>query len=251
MTQSPVILTQTSYSLSSRFSSSWALPRSWLTLLFITTFITLNGCTTITIDEHKQADADITIESHQSVVILGRRHSSDYETEPDLISCIGNVMSNGNNGLNIIEEQTFTDSLYPWFEPRTAPMRVKDLNRFLKNEAVAQAIDAFNIRYIVWVDGNTETTNSSGSIGCSISVGGAGCFGFGTWDKESDYEATIWDYHHRENRGQISADAQGTSYMPAVVVPIPLIARVQNNACKGMGEQLRNFFNAKAAQAQQ
>jgi len=30
--------------------------------------------------------------------------------------------------------------------------------------------------------------------------------------------------------------------MPAFVVPIPLLARVESNACEGMGKQLANFF---------
>lgn len=206
----------------------------------------LQGCTSVTIDEYQATD-DVSITHGEKVVVLGRRHSSDYETEPDLIECIGDILDDNNDVIKVIPENEFMDALYPWFEPRTAPMRVKDMNRLLARQDVAQAINSYDIRYIIWVDGNTETTSSSGSIGCSIGAGGAGCFGFGTWDKESDYEAAIWDYQELENLGQISADASGTSYMPAVVVPIPLIAQVQKNACKAMGLQLRNFLNPTEA----
>lgn len=206
----------------------------------------LQGCTSVTIDEY-HASEDVGIAHGERVVVLGRRHSSDYETEPDLVSCIGGVLADQNDVIEVIPERQFVDALYPWFEPRTAPMRVKDMNRLLSREDIAKTINSYNIRYIIWVDGNTETTSSSGSIGCSIGAGGAGCFGFGTWDKESDYEASVWDYQELENLGQISADASGTSYMPAIVVPIPIIAQVQKNACKAMGLQLRNFLNPQAA----
>lgn len=206
----------------------------------------LQGCTSVTIDEY-HANEDVGITHDERVVVLGRRHSSDYETEPDLVSCIGGVLADQNDVIEVIPERQFVDALYPWFEPRTAPMRVKDMNRLLSREDIAKTINSYNIRYIIWVDGNTETTSSSGSIGCSIGAGGAGCFGFGTWDKESDYEASVWDYQELENLGQISADASGTSYMPAIVVPIPIIAQVQKNACKAMGLQLRNFLNPQAA----
>ncbi len=212
--------------------------------------LVLQGCTSVTIDEY-HASNDVEISHGERVVVLGRRHSSDYETEPDLISCIGNVLDDQNDVIKVIPERQFIDALYPWFEPRTAPMRVKDMNRLLTRKDIANTINSYKIRYIIWVDGNTETTSSSGSIGCSIGAGGAGCFGFGTWDKESDYEATVWDYQELENLGQISADASGTSYMPAIVVPIPLIAQVQKNACKAMGLQLRNFLNPQAATASQ
>ena len=208
--------------------------------------LSLQGCTSVSIDEYQAIRHD-GIRQGEQVVVLGRRQSSGYETEPELIECIGDVLDDDNDIITVIPEQQFVDALYPWFEPRTAPMRVQDLDRLLARPEVVSAIDAFNIRYIIWVDGNTETTSSTGSIGCAIGVGAAGCFGFGTWDKESDYEAHIWDYQQQQNLGQISADASGTSYMPAVVVPIPLIAQVQKNACKAMGLQLRSFLIPMAA----
>jgi len=35
--------------------------------------------------------------------------------------------------------------------------------------------------------------------------------------------------------------------MPAIVVPIPLLAQVQGDACQGMGRQLIKFFQENAA----
>jgi hypothetical protein len=42
--------------------------------------------------------------------------------------------------------------------------------------------------------------------------------------------------------GRVSSDAVGTSYVPAVVVPVPLIARVQNSACNSLSNQLKTFI---------
>lgn len=217
----------------------------YMRLLGVTVFILFtNACTTVTIDEHRSSSKRVEISEGQSVVVLGRRQSSDYETEPTLVSCVGNVLASGTDGLKVIPEPEFLNSLYPWFEPRTAPMRVSDLERFLTHTEISSVMDQYGIRYIIWIDGNTVKTDSAGSIGCSISVGGAGCFGFGTWENQSDYEAVVWDYNELETHGQISAGASGTSYMPAVVIPIPIIARVKNSACKGMGEQLKSYFSS-------
>ena len=43
--------------------------------------------------------------------------------------------------------------------------------------------------------------------------------------------------------GTISTDATGQSYLPAVVVPIPLLARVEANACSSLANQLKSFVN--------
>lgn len=215
-------------------------------LLAVGALLITSACTTVTIDEHRTSATAAQLSEDQSVVVLGRRHSSDYETEPNLVACVGNVLQSGDDGVTVIPEQEFLDTLYPWFEPRTAPMRVSDLDRIIQQTEVAATMENYGVRYIIWIDGNTEKTDSAGSIGCSISVGGAGCFGFGTWENQSDYEAVVWDYENQETHGQISADASGTSYMPAVVIPIPIIARVQNSACKGMGEQLKQYFSSQS-----
>lgn len=198
------------------------------------------GCTTVVIDEYHRTPGELA--EGDSVVILGRRHSSEYETEPDLIDCVGRSLHDPERGVRVIPEKHFVDALYPWFEPRTAPLHLKSLDRLMQNASVRERLEAYGIKYIVWIDGSTETTASAGSIGCSIGTGGAGCFGFGTWDKESDYEASVWDFRDQELSGKLNADAKGTSYMPAIVVPIPLIARVQKNACKGMAAQLEQFL---------
>jgi len=46
----------------------------------------------------------------------------------------------------------------------------------------------------------------------------------------------------QESVGSISTDANGQSYMPAIVIPIPFIARVEANACSGLGNQLKQFI---------
>lgn len=222
----------------------WHNHRALLASLGVIGCSVMTGCTSVTVDHYSQGQFER--DEGDAVVVLGRRYASNYETEIDLISCVGSNLSGGKSKIHVIPEQEFIDKLYPWFEPRTAPIHVSGLAKLVQREEVAQVMEDFKISHIVWIDGKTETTNSSGSIGCSIGVAGAGCFGFGTWDRESNYEATIWDYDTHKLIGKVSAEASGTSYMPAVIVPIPLIARVQTNACKGMADQLDNFFATSA-----
>ena len=185
-----------------------------------------------------------TIDFGESIVILGRRHNSEYETEEDFVDCVGDSLNRGGekSALNVIPEQQFVDSMYPYFETSTAPMDVKNLDNLIKIPAIAEKFDEFNIRYFIWIDGYTERTDSSGSISCSISPAGGGCFGFATWDDESEYEASIWDFKTKDLSGMINASTKGTSYMPAIVIPIPLLANVEANACKRMSEQIKDFI---------
>ena len=207
----------------------------------IAALLALGACkSTTVIDETRQAPTSIN--SDESVVVLGRRISGEHETEDDFISCVGDSLDHGEHAINVIPEKEFVDSMYPYFEASTAPMDVKNLTKLVHNPAVARKFEDFKIRYFVWIDGSTERTGSSGSISCSISPAGGGCFGFATWDDESDYEASIWDFKNLNLSGKISATTQGTSYLPAIVIPIPLLARVQANACKNMADQIKNFL---------
>nr|WP_241521233.1 hypothetical protein [Kineobactrum sediminis] len=178
-----------------------------------------------------------------SVVILGRRHASDYETEPDFIRCVGKHISSQDESIRIIDELEFVNTLYPWFEPRTAPLQAADLGRLLTHLPVAEKLAALQTRYMIWIDGSTVRNDAAGSMTCGISPGGAGCFGFGTWSNDADYEAVIWDFSNRAEVGRINASATGQSYMPAVVIPIPIIAPVQGTACDSIGDQLLEFLS--------
>jgi len=213
-----------------------------VTILFL--ILILTGCKSTTrIDEYRQGPTS-NIEIGDSVVVLGRRHSSGHETEIDFVSCVGNALGGGGSekSIIVIPEKDFVDAMYPYFETSTAPMDVKNLDHLVQNPAIAQKFAEFNLRFFIWIDGSTETTDKKGSISCAVGPGGGGCFGFATWDDEANYEASIWDFNTLQLAGKISAETQGTSYLPAVIIPVPLLARVQAGACKSMAQQIKSFL---------
>jgi len=214
-----------------------------VSLLFL--FSTV-GCTTINVD-HVQLQEVVNVSKGDTMVVLGRHQSAEFETEGALVRCLGGKLKRVAGGLNVIDQKEFVDSFYPWFESRTAPLHPDKLRVVLEQPLVAKRMNDLQIKYFVWVEGSTERTGSSGSISCTITPGGGGCFGFGTWEDTSDYETTIWDVDTLSEVGRISTEAVGTSYMPAIVIPIPLLAQVQGDACRGMGKQLVKFFQDNAS----
>ena len=205
--------------------------------------VLLASCTSTTVDEFRQGATGIS--SDESVVILGRRHSSDYETRAEFVDCVGERMTTGSDALSVIPEKQFVDAMFPWFEPRTAPLRTRDLERLMSEPVVADKMAEFGVRYMVWLDGFTETSGRTGTISCTVGPGGAGCFGFGSWEDDSTFDARVWDVASLQNVGTISTDATGQSYVPALVIPIPLIARVEANACIRLADQLKQFVNGE------
>ena len=211
-----------------------------LVLLAVTA---LSGCTTTEIDEFRQGTTSLN--AGESIVILGRRQNNNYETEGDFVECVANVVGGGKDGITVVPEQEFLDAMFPFFEPRTAPMRTTHLKQLMEIDQAKERLAQYGIEYIVWLDGLTQRSQQAGTISCTIGPGGGGCFGFGTWQDDSNFEAEVWDLDTLESVGSISTDAVGQSYMPALVVPIPLIARVEANACSGLGNQLKQFIDGK------
>jgi len=205
----------------------------------------LSGCVTSTVDQMVFNEPREGI-GNATVVILGRRHAADYDTEPDFVECVGDHISSGDRSIRVISELDFINDFYPWFEPRTAPLQLADMERLMQREpVVAEKLASLNTQYMIWIDGSTVRSDSSGSLTCAIGPGGGGCFGFGTWDNDANYEATIWDFTEHAEVGKISTSASGQSYMPAVIIPIPIIAPVQGTACDGIGDQLLQFLSSE------
>ena len=202
--------------------------------------ILLSGCVTSRVEDARIAGTGL--EDGESVVIMAKSYHQGNETESDYISCLERALGSGSKGIKVIPNQQFVDALFPWFEPRTAPAETKGLTALMKRPGVAKAVDDMGVRYIVWLDGDTERVAQGGSLSCAAGPGGGGCFGFAWWQNDADYEASVWDLQGNESAGTVSADVSGTSFLPAVVVPIPLIARTQTRACKGLAQQLRAFI---------
>ena len=207
-------------------------------------FASTSACVTSTVDEMVFNEPLEGI-GDSSVVILGRRHASDYETEPDFIECVGDHIASRDNSITVIGELEFINALYPWFEPRTAPLKPQDIDKLMMQEPVALKMAELKTEYMIWIDGSTERGDSAGSMTCGIGPGGGGCFGFGTWSDDANYEAAIWDFTDRAEVGRVNTSATGQSYMPAVIVPIPIIAPVQGTACDGIGDQLLEFHSSE------
>jgi hypothetical protein len=202
--------------------------------------VALSGCITSRVEDAREGMTGI--ESDESVVILAKSYHLGNETEDKYINCVEDALSRGSKGLRVIPHKQFVDSLFPWFEPRTAPAETKGLPKLLERPGVAERIAEQKVRYIIWLDGDTDRVAGGGSLSCAAGPGGGGCFGFAWWQNDADYNAAVWDLKGLESAGSVTADVSGTSFLPALVVPIPLIARARAAACKGLADQLRTFI---------
>lgn len=200
----------------------------------------VGGCVSSRIEQSRTGTTGI--DSEEALVLLGRASYNDRETEASFTECIADALEKGDEPIRLISQDQFKDQLYPWFEPRTAPTSAGDLASLFEQPGVRDRIEESRVRYLAWIDGDTITTDQGGSFSCTISSFGGGCFGMSYWEEDASYEASIWDLENLTSAGEISADANGTSYLAGLVLPIPIMARPGNAACKALAGQLRQFL---------
>jgi hypothetical protein len=194
------------------------------------------------LEPYKQTD--VVVSKGEQLVVLARKQHSNHEAEEGFVACISDALAKGDGRLEVHSTKAFEDSMYPWFEPSTAPLSTDDLSRLLEKPEVVQQVRETGVRYVVWLDGSTDRVASGGGITCAAGIGGAGCMGLAWWEDDSRYDATVWDIKTAESAGTIHADVKGRSVMPAIIIPLPFIARPKAAACRGLTQQLKQFLTS-------
>ncbi|HLG53578.1 MAG TPA: hypothetical protein VI339_06705 [Steroidobacteraceae bacterium] len=207
-----------------------------------TALLLLSGCMTAKLEESRNVMTSIG--AHEAVVLLAKPHVEGITAEDKFMDCVGDKMSAA-TGITVKSNDEFVDSMFPWMEPSTAPQRPEGVSRLLARDVVAERVAQSGVRYIIWVDGATRQTDSGGSITCTLSPAGGGCIGFGWWEKESDYQAVVWDLTTAKTAGSVSTNVVGTSALIGVLIPLPFIARVQGAACDRLADQLGSFLRGE------
>lgn len=200
----------------------------------------LAACVTASVERLRQAPSAAVAED-EAVVVLGRDRHSEHQTEAEFTQCVAESLEDAR--LTVYPRQRFVNQLFPWFEPRIAPTTIDALPRLLADPVIAQRLRSTDVRYVVWLDGATRDADNGGAMSCAVGPGGGVCLGFLWWEEEAAYKASVWDLSDLQSVGKVSVDASGTSYMPAVILPLPLMARTQAAACNSVADALRGFLN--------
>ena len=206
-----------------------------LQLLILT--VLLSACnmqvdTELFISEKLQLDLD------EKFVFLTRSSNNPFRLEDKtFVKCLDRKLSAGGN-FSTLDNTAFFDLLYPWFEKESVPKDIKAFEDLIKIPEVAARFNTNKIRYLIWLDGETTTTGKKGGISCTVTPGGGACFGYKTWDNHTNFIAEVWDTKRIRLSAKIGTEAEGTSHVLAIFLPLPLIARTSEAACESMAEQL-------------
>jgi hypothetical protein len=202
----------------------------------------LAGCMHARTDESRELPTAIT--SDESIVVLAKPQIEGAGAEAKFLDCVGDHLKDGATAISVKSNEAFTDALFPWFEPGRFRHGPKASLRCCHSLASA---NSWRLPACAMWYGSTATrARPMAAAASQRHRARRPDVGFGWWEKESSYEATVWDLKQSRSVGSIGTNVTGTSAIVGVVVPLPFIARVQGTACNRIAAQLHSFLAGTA-----
>jgi hypothetical protein len=153
-------------------------------------------------------------------------------------SCLGERLR---PALEVFDRDALRQRLYPWLERSVAPSSAAGLLDFLGEPALRATLEAMGVHHIVLFGGATSTKFDKGGILCGGGMGGGGCLGFSWGTRDSSFHAIVLDIRQGTTAGDPHSHRTANVYMPAFVIPIPLIAATEGEACDELAAQVRSL----------
>lgn len=138
----------------------------------------------------------------------------------------------------VVRQQAIRDALFPLLEPSTQPSTEQAFAALLARQDVRQRLAGRGLQYLVAFSGGTREAAPGGMVLCGAGYGGGGCFGFSWQGEATRLDAVLWPLTGEGVLHRETATVEGTSVMPAFVLPLPIRAQSRSAACRELGEHL-------------
>lgn len=161
--------------------------------------------------------------------------------------CIIDTLGEVEPDVVMTRQRAIRDALFPLLEPATQPQSESAFVALLGREDVRGRLARLGLRYLIAFAGGTDKEAPGGGIVCGGGFGAGGCFGY-SWQNESTrLSAVLWSLDSGTPLRREAARSEGTSAMPAFILPVPIPARTKAMACRELGEHIGNAIRQAEA----
>ena len=149
--------------------------------------------------------------------------------------CLSREIEDLAPNVRIIDYLSVRSMLYPLMESETQPETEEEFGRLLSSARVQGRLAENDLDFLLAFSGETHADDWSEGILCAQA---AGCFGFSWSNKETRINAALWTIDGNQHPERSTMLEQGTSIMPAVLIPVPIPADTETDACKALSIQI-------------
>lgn len=170
----------------------------------------------------------------------GDTDDTDDEFASDIESCLARGLEKRLPGRTVYRREQIRELLYPLIEPSTIPRTEDEFAEILMRTQVHLRLEREGIRYVVAFNGGTTIGEEKGIGACGYN----GCLGFGWWGKETFLSAKLWDIKEVGEAEKIDAGDRGTTVIPIFILPIPIPAATQADACRELASRIAESISS-------
>jgi hypothetical protein len=210
------------------------------TLFCISIFnILLFGCTKSQVKDSLKTSAH----SHNEATIT---ILSNDLNDKKFAKCLQSELGNDLPKIKFFPEDNFRDDLFPWFEPGTAPKEIIKLSALLNKEIVRKRIESLGIEILIYVQGATTRGESDGFMMSAAGPAPAvGVVGYTSSDRETHMRTSVWNLKEAASIGDTDIHVKGKARWLGLIIPIPIPAFSESEACSETAERISNFLKGK------
>lgn len=141
-----------------------------------------------------------------------------------------------------VSSESIRDSIFPLIEPATQPDSEKAFAALLaRNDIRSRLLKRMD--FLVTFTGETAE-EIKGGIVCGGGFGAGGCLGMAWINKDTRISVVIWDLQEQTSPSHHDSRVEGTTWIPAFILPIPLSARTEAEACNEISRQIVEFIRS-------
>jgi hypothetical protein len=178
------------------------------------------------------------ISSIQALAVVG----TSTKIGDSILQCVENALHKEAPNLKIVPYKKFRNSMFPWFEPRTAPTSAEELTELFAKPIVLTRIDELKVRYVVAIGGGTQTSEEGwggvvgGPHGAVLIVGA-------DVNKQTSLDVKVLDLELARPIAETKVTARGQGGFGLIVlIPYVSIPQTESVACKKLAEQITTIF---------
>lgn len=179
-----------------------------------------------------------------TALLLSNLNTWLYTDASRAMNCVGHRLGQSTPPVTVIPIDAVRLAFFPWLEMSTAPKTLEGLRNWLSEPAVRQKARAIGARYLVELHGGTRT-EWSGGIACGGGYGGGGCLGLAWGDRMSAFSALVLDMWGGDAVSETSATQRGDVFVPALILPIPIIAPTEGKACDELAAKIHGILTQR------
>jgi hypothetical protein len=156
----------------------------------------------------------------------------------DLEGCLAARLRDVAPEILVVPQRAIRDALFPLLEPATQPETDQAFAELLAREDVRARLAGRGLRYLIAFAGGTRKEGWTPPIVCGAGPGGGGCFGFAWQSETTALNAAVWSLAAGTRVRRQGVTIEGTSIMPAFLLPVPIFARTGVEACRELGSRI-------------